>query len=169
MNPTLAWWFEPADGCLGYGDGRTPVAGETHTVDCEPVLCSRGLHASVSPLDALGYAYSGYVWRVEIDGDVERGDDKIVGRSRKYLFRVDADRILHVFAIWCAEQALALIDEPDPRSVEALRVKRAWLAGEATDEGLAAAGAAARAAAGDAQSAELERLLLATVEAEVKP
>ena len=57
------------------------------------------------------------------------------------------DRLMHEFSIWCAEQALALIDEPDPRSLNALEVKRQWLDGNATDEDLAAAGAAARAAA----------------------
>ena len=58
--------------------------------------------------------------------------------------------VLHEFGCWCAEQALALIDNPDPRSVAAIAAKRAWLQGEITDEQLAAARAAARAAAWDA-------------------
>ena len=67
------------------------------------------------------------------------------------------DRMLHEFAIWCAEQALALIAEPDPRSLNVLVVKRRWLDGEASDEELTAAGDAAgdaaRAAAGAAAGA----------------
>jgi hypothetical protein len=55
--------------------------------------------------------------------------------------------ILHEFACRCAENALSLINNPDPRSVEAIRVKRAWLKGEATGGELAAARAAAWAAA----------------------
>jgi hypothetical protein len=55
--------------------------------------------------------------------------------------------ILHEFACRCAEKALELIKDPDPRSVEAIRVKRAWLRGEATTEELAAARDAARDAA----------------------
>ena len=65
----------------------------------------------------------------------------------------DATRVLHEFAPWCAEQALALIPTPDPRSLTALAVKRAWLRGEATDAELAAAEGAARAAAGAAGAA----------------
>lgn len=55
--------------------------------------------------------------------------------------------ILHEFACRCAENALKMVDNPDPRSVEAITVKRRWLRGEATDEDLAAATAAAWAAA----------------------
>jgi hypothetical protein len=62
-------------------------------------------------------------------------------------------RTLHEFAIWCAEEALKLVDTPDPRSVAALEVKRKWLDGQATNEELAAAEAARAAAAGDAAEA----------------
>src|SRR5690606_30353392 len=58
--------------------------------------------------------------------------------------------VLHEFACLCAEQALALVDTPDPRSVAAIATKRAWLRGEATDDELAAARDAARDAAWDA-------------------
>ena len=61
--------------------------------------------------------------------------------------------ILHEFACVCAECALTLIDNPDPRSIKAIEVKRAWLRSEATDEELAAASDAARAAAWDARAA----------------
>ena len=53
----------------------------------------------------------------------------------------------------CAEHALTLLDDPDPRCIKAIEVKRAWLRGEATDEELDAAWAAARAAASDADDA----------------
>ena len=55
--------------------------------------------------------------------------------------------ILHEFACVCAEYALTLIDNPDPRSIKAVEVKRAWMRGEATDEALAAARDAAYSAA----------------------
>ena len=54
--------------------------------------------------------------------------------------------ILHEFACVCAECALTLIDNPDPRSIKAVEIKRAWMRGEATDGELAAARNAARAA-----------------------
>ena len=47
--------------------------------------------------------------------------------------------MLHACACRCAEDALSRIDNPDPRSINAIVVKRRWIAGEATDEELAAA------------------------------
>ena len=40
--------------------------------------------------------------------------------------------LLHEFGCRCAEWALSFVDNPDPRSVEAIRVKRRWIDGEAT-------------------------------------
>lgn len=47
--------------------------------------------------------------------------------------------ILHEFACVCTEYALSLIENPDPRSIKAIEVKRAWIRGEATNEELDAA------------------------------
>lgn len=55
--------------------------------------------------------------------------------------------MLHACACRCAEDALSRIDNPDPRSINAIVVKRRWIAGEATDEELAAAEADAWTAA----------------------
>ena len=61
------------------------------------------------------------------------------------------DRVLFEFACWCAENALrgerCQGREPDERSWEAVRVRRKWLRGEATDEELFAAWSAAESAA----------------------
>lgn len=55
--------------------------------------------------------------------------------------------IIHEFACCCAEAALNLVESQggtiDARSREAIRVKRAWLKGETTDDDLAAARTAA--------------------------
>ena len=63
--------------------------------------------------------------------------------------------LLHEFACGCAEWALSFICISDPRSVEAIRVKRRWMAGEVTDCELRvarrASQAAARAEAGAAE------------------
>ena len=61
--------------------------------------------------------------------------------------------ILHEIACRYAEDALSRIDNPDPRSINAIAVKRRWIAGEATDEELAAARTAAWAAQAAAQDA----------------
>ena len=57
------------------------------------------------------------------------------------------DRANRLFAVWCAKEALKLIDNPDPRSVAACDVAERYANGQATDDELAAAWAAARAAA----------------------
>jgi len=57
-----------------------------------------------------------------------------------------SDRDLRLFAVWCAREALSLIDSPDPRSVEACDVAERYANGEASQEELAAARAAAYAA-----------------------
>ena len=57
-----------------------------------------------------------------------------------------SSRTLRLFAVWCARQALALVDNPDQRSVAACDTAERFANGEATERELAAA----RAAAGDA-------------------
>lgn len=180
-----AWHFVSDSRTLR--DGRPiPARGVRLTHDGPLVPCESGLHASVRCLDALKYSPGAWLCRVECAGEIaHHGDppDKIVCRERTIVADADATRMLHEFAIWCAEQALERVGNPDPRSLNALEVKRRWLRGEATDSELAAASAAASAAAWaaardaaraaawaaawdaawDAQAAELERRALALV------
>jgi len=48
-------------------------------------------------------------------------------------------KLLHEFALWCAETALTRAKITDEVFWDALKVKRAWLAGKATDDELNAA------------------------------
>ena len=143
----LAWHFLSEDKRLGYGDGRSVEVGVPLECDGEPALCDNGMHGSIRLIDALRYASGPIVCRVEIEGDIIEGDDKLCGRRRTVLWMLDATELLHEFACQCAEDALALVAEPDPRSVAAIAAKRKWLSGEITDEELADARAAACAAA----------------------
>lgn len=45
--------------------------------------------------------------------------------------------LLHEFACRCVEWGLSFIANPDPHSIEVIRVKRRWIAGEATKSDLA--------------------------------
>jgi len=145
-----AWWFAEPDAkgrvFLPHGDGREVKAGETLSVEGKIECCSRGLHASVRPLDALQYAPGGVVCRVEVWGDVQTEKDKIAGRNRRVLWMADATVALRIFACDCADEALRgerkAGREPDPRSWEATRVARLHAIGQASNEELAAAGAA---------------------------
>ena len=164
-----AWHFLPADKKLRYGDGRRVRTGCWHAAKyptgyTKPVLCKSGMHASIRPIDALHYAPGPIVGLCEIRGvegppgsaetTLFRGNDKITGEARRYLAIADATETLHLFACDEAERALNRQQERgytvDPRSREAIRVKRLWVAGQASDSELDAAWAAARDAAGDA-------------------
>jgi hypothetical protein len=115
MEKIKAWWFEPADGKLGNGDGRIPVAGETHTVDCVPKLCEIGMHATKRLIEALylGFAYSTRLWRVEISGGIKSDYYSLIGKSRKYLWRVDISDVLQKFARKSALDVIHLWEAPD--------------------------------------------------------
>jgi len=63
------------------------------------------------------------------------------------------DKTLRLFAVWCAREALKLVDEPDQRSLDACDVAERYANGEATDDELPAARSAARAAAWSAAGA----------------
>ncbi len=81
-------------------------------------------------------------------------EDKLWAVLREELIEAP---VLHEFACRCAEEALKLVKNPDPRSVAAIEAKRRWLRGEIGDEELeavrVAASAAARAAASAANAA----------------
>ncbi len=47
-----------------------------------------------------------------------------------------SDKDLRLFAVWCAREALKLIDNPDPRSIESCNVAERYANGKATDEEL---------------------------------
>ena len=128
-------------------DGRpVPADGEwlEHTGPVVP--CESGLHASLHPFDALQYAPGNTLCLVELEGDIAEHDaDKIVGRRRKIIKRIDAEPLMREFARWAALQVIELWDAPE--------VVRQYLA--TGDESLRAAARdaardAARAAAWDA-------------------
>ena len=156
-----AFHFLGEDKRLRYGDNRLVEVGNTYSQsyphdtrdgDCydSPTLCESGMHASIRPIDALKYAPGPIICRVEVSGDVIRGDDKLVGRHRKVLAMADATRTLHEFAVAQARSALELTGEKDERCFAALEAKILWLDGKITDDDLARARAAAWGTARDA-------------------
>lgn len=164
-----AYWFEPADGALQYGDGRKLEAGVTHKVDGPLKLCQRGLHASIRPLDALQYAESNFVWVVELSGEVLEGPDKCCATERTYIKRIDAEAILFECACRFALSVAHLWDMP-PVVREFLETGNKDLRGAAwaAASGIAwdtAASNAARAAARAAAGAKMNTLLQARLEA----
>lgn len=163
----LGWHFLNSDGKTANGEGIQIVAGQRLAIRGPIQLCERGYHASIRALDALQYAPGPIVCRVKLSGRIIHDTDKAVASVRTCLWIADAERTLHEFAIWCAEQAIESSRkcgyEPHMDSLKALQVKRLWLDDKATDDELAAAWAAARdaarAAARDAYNEQLETML----------
>ena len=133
------WHFLQENRRLRYGSKEIVEVGGVYRCEGPITLCRNGMHASKRAIDALGYAPGPVVCRVDLTVDIVTGNDKFAGRERRVLKMVDATAILHEFGCRCAEDALALIDKPDPRSVAAIQAKRDWLAGKITGDELAAA------------------------------
>jgi hypothetical protein len=160
-------------------DGRpVPKDGGWLTHKGPVVMCGSGLHASVHPFDALTYAPGAVLCRVECEGDVVLGDDKLVCRRRRIVARMDATELLRYFA---RMQALSVIhlwttDPPDvvldylmtgDETIRAAVRAAAWDAARdaARDAVRAAAWDAARDAAWDAARAAVRAAARAAVRA----
>lgn len=146
MGATKYYWhFLRSDRQLRWNsDGKPVKVGGTYSATGRLVMCSNGMHASVRALDALRYAPGPIACRVKLSGDILKSPDKVCARSRKILDMVDATTILHRFACRVATKALALAGVTDDVAWNAIRTKRRWLAGIATNAELAAAWFAAR-------------------------
>lgn len=124
-----------------------PAIGKWLKHDGPVVPCKSGLHASGHPLDALRYAPGNLLHRVELRGNLQaHGDpvDKWVGRERRIIATIDAEKVMRDFAKWCALSVIHLWYPP--------QVVLDYLCGDDTKRAAAraAALAAARDAAGDA-------------------
>ena len=149
-----AWYFAHESNKLQYGDGRKIKIGETHTIDCIPQCCKKGLHGSIKILDALSFAKGSIIYRVDIKDKIDKQNDKICGQSRTYLYGgINIEKELHVFSRWCALQVIYLWNAPQV-VIEYLKTGNESLRTAAWDATRAAASDtawdAARAAAWDA-------------------
>ena len=81
---------------------------------------------------------------------------EIERRSMRELLRIIEgldDKTNRLFAVWCAREALKLIEDPDPRSLAGLGVAERFANGEASLDELRAASAAAYDASAAADAA----------------
>lgn len=140
-----------------------PADGET-LVHLGPIVpCQSGLHASVRLIDALQYAPGPTLCRVACSGEIKHDGDKFAATSRTILWRMDATKVLSLFARQCALSLAPLWDMPAvvrqylETGDEALREAAwagAWLASSAiTTYVVSAAVSAAASAASAAASA----------------
>jgi hypothetical protein len=112
-------------------------------------MCESGLHASLHVADALKYAPGATLCLVELGGEIQTGDDKLVASKRRIIARFDAtellrkdarDSALSVIHLW---KAPAVVKRYLEIGGESLRI-------EAQSAADAAAYAAAAYAAADA-------------------
>jgi hypothetical protein len=148
-----AWHFVGPDGRLGNDLAHLPPVhvGQVVRADGPLKLCTRGLHASERPLDALLYAPGPAICRVDCNGEIIHCDDKLVCSEREVLWMHDITRELRLLACWCVRHTPLgdgrfvwelLTDECSRRAVE---VAERYALGQATDEEMATASAVARA------------------------
>ena len=94
-------------------------------------------------------------------------DDRIPFHDRLWVVcrsEVISDKVMRLFAVWCARGALKLVPNPDPRSVNACDIAEKYALGLATDGERDAARDAAR----DAQKTKLIEMVIAEGEGRAK-
>lgn len=141
-----AYYFSAADKRLRYGDNRLIKTGITHKVNGDLKLCHHGLHASRRIIDAVGYALSAHLWKVELGGEIVEGEDKVCATERTYLAGCDLTKVLRQFARkaaliniekikpYCSADDYSLIMrwlETGDNSIRSATAPAAWLAASA--------------------------------------
>ena len=105
-----AWHF--VGPTLRNGD-PIPADGELLRFDGTPVICDKGLHASLEPFDALQFAPGNTLCLVEMGGTIIHRDDKLVATERTIICRMDAEEMLRYYARMQALSVAHLWDIPD--------------------------------------------------------
>jgi len=122
-------------------------------IDGDLVACENGYHVAENEqvLEWLGPR----LFEAECRGDMLSESDKLVVRECRLLREFNGwnERTARLFAVWCARRVLALVANPDPRSIAACDVAERYANGQATSDELCAAWDAARDAAWDAAGA----------------
>ena len=132
---------------LGYGHYNiSELPTKWHSVEGDLVQCRNGLHVMRSG-DVSRY-YGELLFEAEVRGDMLECDHEVVVREMRIVRQTLMDECRwRLHACDCAARSLARVDTPDARSVNAVVVARRYAIGDATDDELAAAHAAAWAAA----------------------
>jgi len=136
-----------------YGKGKWILGEWMPEIEGDLVACKNGYH--LCRREDLVHWLGPRIFEAEYRGDRVDSDNKIVVREVRIIREVTTwnERTARLFACDCAERALALVTDPDDRSVDAIRVARLYADGKATDKELFAAWSAASAAVSAAWAA----------------
>ena len=115
----------------------TPVSMGTYRATGDLKLCYNGMHASKRIIDAFENSVGSILCRVTCGGDIILSDDKLCSEWRRVEWMVDATELLYEFACSVTEDIIKEeVKEPNPLYIKLIGVRRAWLAGNATDSDL---------------------------------
>jgi hypothetical protein len=103
------------------------------------VPCENGYHACRR--EDLIMWLGPRIFELESRGEMVVSGNKVVVRGARLTRELTTwnERTARLFSCDCAELALTLVERPDPRSVDAIRVARLYADGRATDDELSAA------------------------------
>ncbi len=106
----------------------------------ELALCKKGYHLTDTN-HLIDWIVGNQLFEAEVDGEILQGDNKIACRRMRLVRRIETwnDSTLRLFAVWCAREALKLVENPDPRSINACDVAERYANGDATMDELDAA------------------------------
>ena len=136
--------------CCNGGSGTWKL-NEWREVEGKLVLCENGFHLCDGELHLLKWLGQA-IYEAEYDGEIVRGDDKVVVRKARIIRKLDAwnERTARLFACDCAEHVLHIFENEYPddnRPRKVIEVARRYANGEVNEEEWDAASAAASAAA----------------------
>jgi hypothetical protein len=129
--------------------------GEWQTCKGKLQLCENGLHASPSALESLQYTYGDRWFKVVVDGECLKGDDKFVARKMMLVQELPVREILVKFAVACARRCYNNWEKQypeDKRVLLAIEAAEAYVANPTKET--ASAAWIAEGAARSAESAE---------------
>ena len=124
--------------------------GDWWVVEGELELCENGLHMCDGEEQLVRWLGAA-IFEAEYDGEIVRGDDKVVVRKARLSRKFDAwnERAARLFACDCAEHVLHIFEDAypdDTRPRQAVETARRFANGQATQSELGAARTTARTA-----------------------
>jgi hypothetical protein len=157
-NATYYKWLTP-ERRTSVQSVKWPKRVGAWTKDTTPILCKSGWHAMKAG-DALKHLPSMHatLWEVEGRGAMVEGNDKVAFASMRLVREIATtdDRLLRLFAVACARDVLHIYEDKypnDSRVRDCIDVAERFANGEATNDEMTAAWAAAGDAAGAAAGA----------------
>ena len=143
---------KPAHGGSGeWGLPKNGKPGKWWKVKGELVPCRNGIHLCRE--EDLPVWIAQDLYEVEHKGRLVENQEKVVVRQARLTKHLDGwnEQTARLFACDCAERALEAVANPDPRSVKAVWVSRAYAFGLVDDDAYSAARSAAYSAAYSAE------------------